>query len=630
MDEVASVLLLILYILFICHERKRFTVEIPLIVCIFLFYLCYSFYLAYNSPGAVVMDFLVQIRPFLTFFMVLQIAPFFSASQKKLLKRICLYIWPLFIPVGIYGFVNPSFFKSILEQEANYVSGIVCLSLVYLYCSNFTVKEGFTFLYMLTTGMMAMHSEFQGFYFLTIGILLYFQDVRVLKSRWKTGFALLIVFVLIVYILKSQVAGYLFPPDAGNGGPDFTARSILYCSAIEVLKDFIPFGSGLASFATELSGKYYSQIYVAYGLNAMEGFSPRNWLSVSGSYYPSLVQFGMSGILLYLFFWLHSASKMLVCFKRAEDLQWFVITLTTICFIFIANISDAFFSSNKGFFIMMFLGLLAGKYRKSVGKAVVNTGEESVETEEYRFVEKTVVPPEIPDLFRKIPDIPPVGKIEPVAVVNQPEYEEEEDEYDGDEDGEYDEDEAYGDGETDIPPVSPVGKVEPVAVVNQPEYEEEDDEYDGDEDGEYDEDEAYGDGETETSCPDEATEASALAISDMQQQEETEIIPETIGGNEDGENEPVKKEESDMAVSESNEEMLEIPLKDEDFKADFPTFEPLLDGADVESAQETTENRDIRKHSEPEKRNEEDYIREKPAATDEETNEDDVPIDYII
>ncbi|MDR2628025.1 MAG: O-antigen ligase domain-containing protein, partial [Dysgonamonadaceae bacterium] len=135
MDEVAGILLLVLYILVSCIERKRIAVAIPVILSISLFYLCYSFYLAYNSRSAATLDFLVQIKPYLAFFMVMQMAPSFSASQKKLLKRICLYIWPFFIPIGIYGLVNPSFFKTVMDQEANYVSGIVCLSLVYLYCS---------------------------------------------------------------------------------------------------------------------------------------------------------------------------------------------------------------------------------------------------------------------------------------------------------------------------------------------------------------------------------------------------------------------------------------------------------------------------------------------------------------
>ncbi|MDR2765254.1 MAG: hypothetical protein LBB90_09535 [Tannerella sp.] len=396
--------------------------------------------------------------------------------------------------------------------------------------------------------MIAIHARFYGFYFLTIGILMYFQDVRILKSGRRTGLAVLIVFALIVYILKSQIANYLFPPDAGYG-TDFMARSVLYRSAIDVLRDFIPFGSGFASFATEISGKYYSQIYAAYGLNAMEGFSLHNWLSVSSSYYPSLVQFGVVGILFYLFFWIHSAGKALVRFKREGDIQWFVITLIITGFIFIENISDAFFSSNKGFFMMMFLGLLAGKYK--------NTSQKSV-------VIEVVKDP-----------IPPVEESEPEKGREADEIREES---------------------------------EPTVIVDNPAYEENNDEYDTDDDDdeEYNEDEEYRDEETDTS------------------------YPEDIKHSENEDNEVIKKEEGDMNRSKPEEEIVETPLKDEDFNEDFPIFGPLLDDADAEWTQEITEeNRDIQKHSETEKQNE-DNIREKPTAKDEETNEDDAPIDYII
>ncbi|MDR1675511.1 MAG: hypothetical protein LBR86_03460 [Tannerella sp.] len=302
---------------------------------------------------------------------------------------------------------------------------------------------------------------------------------------------------------------------------------------MDVLKDFFPFGSGFASFATEMSGKYYSQIYTAYGLNGMEGFSPRNWLSMTGAYYPSLVQFGVTGILLYLSFWIRSAGRALVRFKREGDIRRFVIALTITGFVFIENLSDAFFSSNKGFFMMMFLGLLVGKYKTTTGEAPVNTGENPIATEEHRLVEETIVPPEAP-AFRELPDIPPVE-------ASKPEYEEDDDEYDNDD--EYDED---------------------------------------NEDSEYNED-----------------------------------------------NELVKREEGDMIQSEPSEKILDIPLKDEDFNDDFPIFEPLLDEADVEPAHEITENKDIQEDPEPEKRNE-DNIPEKPAAKDEETNEDEAPIDFII
>jgi hypothetical protein len=607
MDEAASVILLVFYILFACIERKRIAVEIPVIVCIFLFYLCHSFYLSYNSRSAIALDFLVQIRPYLTFFMVLQLAPSFSPSQKKLLKRICLCIWPFFIPIGLYGLVSPSFIKTVMEQESKYVSGIVCLSLVYLYCSHFTVKELFIFIFMLTTGMLAVHAKFYGFYFLTIGILICFQDARILKSGWRTGFAVLIVFAVLAYISKSQIASYLFPPEAGNSHSDFMARSILYRSGVDILKDFMPFGSGFASYATELSGKYYSQIYAAYGLNSVDGFSPQNWLSVSGSYYPSLVQFGVAGILLYLLFWTHTAGKTLLRFKREGDIRWFVIALTIISFIFIENLSDTFFSSNKGFFMMMFLGLLAGKYGKSADLAVVNAGEEPVATGKYGFVEGAIMPPETPDVFLKIPDIPPVEEDIPdngreigireetelIVIANEPEYEEEDE--DEDEDEEEDDDDY-------------------------------DDEYDDEEEEE--EEEESGDGETDASPSDRAIEELVPETPGMPQ-DEAAVIPEEIELSKDKDNEPVKIEEGDMISSELEDKIEEIPLKDEDVNDDFPIFEPLLDEADAELAPEATENKGIREHSTPERQNEDD-LREKPAAEDKETNEDDAPIDYII
>jgi hypothetical protein len=67
-----------------------------------------------------------------------------------------------------------------------------------------------------------------------------------------------------------------------------------------------------------------------------------------------------------LFFWVYILSKSLWQFKQDGDIQLFVILLILASFVFIENISDSFLTSNKGFFMMMFLGLLFGKRERLV------------------------------------------------------------------------------------------------------------------------------------------------------------------------------------------------------------------------------------------------------------------------
>jgi hypothetical protein len=612
MDGIASLLLLVLYLLFVFVGKKRMTVEIPVILSIALFYLFYSFYLSYNSQSAVVMDFMMQVRPYLAFFMISQMAPSFSDSQKQLLKRICLYIWPFFIPIGIYGLMNPSFFKTVMDQEANYVSGMVCLSLVYLYCSRFTVKELFTFIFMLTTGMIAIHAKFYGFYFLAIGILICFQHVHSLKNGWRTGIAVGIAVALIFYMSKSQIAYYLMPPGTGNAESGLAAQAVLYRSAVDILRDFVPFGSGFASFATPVSGEYYSQIYAAYGLNSIDGFSPRDWHSVSGAYYPSLVQFGIVGIVLYLFFWVYIASKALLRFRQEGDRQSFVMALIMIGFVFIENLSDSFFTSNKGFFMMIFLGLLAGKYKKSMATEVAVATfvvEAAVPVES-----EAVAPSEAPAVpLHGIPPVPPEKRDWPAEYA-----------------------EPVCNPEAAVPEVTvqEEEEIEPEIFIEEPE-EEAIDAYEEDEKEEHEDEEKAEDEKEDTAMihPEELEdilfEAPCVPLA------EEEVVPEETGRGEEAGHEVAGLEIKEAPVAESTfepeETVPDIPLMDEDFRDVFLTFEPLPDGADNERTDEWPGYKNSLADSIPEKQNE-DRFREKTAAMDEETDEetDEDRIEYAI
>ena len=365
MDEISGLVLLIFYGIYIfTTNNKKFNAGVLITLSIFIFYFCYSIYVSNNTNQAIILDFLIQIRPYLTFFIVSQIAPSFSDFQKLLLKRLCLIMWIFFIPIGIYGFVNPSFFYTVFEQPSNFIANIGCLSLVYLFCSDFSIRNRFIFTLMLATGLLATHTNFYSIFLLTCGILLYFHHPHIFKFNLRTGIAIAVITLLVIHISRVQISEYVLPSDVVSNEYNQNSRFHLYKTSIDILKDFFPLGSGLASFGTLASGLYYSKIYSRYGLTSIDGLSQQDWFSVSDSYYPSLAQFGIVGIILYLFFWGLILHKALTKFKEKGDMQLFVLVLILVSFVFIENISDSFFTSNKGYYMMMFLGVLFGKKKK--------------------------------------------------------------------------------------------------------------------------------------------------------------------------------------------------------------------------------------------------------------------------
>ena len=335
LDVVSGLMLIALYIVHIIGTKNRsFNIGFLAVMLVFLFFLNYSFYIANNSLNAIAVDFLTQLRPYVAFFIVLQMSPSFTEKQKATLKKICFYIWLFYIPIGLFATVNPSFLSTMMDKPSNYTACIACLAIVHLYCSEFTVKNKLTFVFMLAAGLITIYSRFYIFFLVVCGLLMFFHHIDVLKNKLKTGFALASVTILVVYFSRSEILNYLF--------------------SVGVT------GDGFASFTAQTSAGFFTQLNNS-GFNPINGFMHQEWFTGSSSYYPFLAQLGLIGIFLYLSFWIYIIATSIIQFKQKGDIQPFIIVLLLAVFIFLENISDAFFTSNKGYFVMMFIGLVMGK-----------------------------------------------------------------------------------------------------------------------------------------------------------------------------------------------------------------------------------------------------------------------------
>lgn len=80
-----------------------------------------------------------------------------------------------------------------------------------------------------------------------------------------------------------------------------SARLILTIAAPYITKDYLPFGTGWATFASAFSVEPYSPIYTMYGMNVVWGISPEYHPFVSDTFWPMiLVQSGVIGLLAYI------------------------------------------------------------------------------------------------------------------------------------------------------------------------------------------------------------------------------------------------------------------------------------------------------------------------------------------
>lgn len=92
------------------------------------------------------------------------------------------------------------------------------------------------------------------------------------------------------FLAMDQIQLYFF--DAAS------ARALLMQDGLDIALRFFPLGSGFATFATYMSGAYYSPLYFEYGLNTVWGLWPTNPCFVSDSFWPAVIaQFGILGLI---------------------------------------------------------------------------------------------------------------------------------------------------------------------------------------------------------------------------------------------------------------------------------------------------------------------------------------------
>ncbi|WP_300914921.1 hypothetical protein [Bacteroides acidifaciens] len=130
--------------------------------------------------------------------------------------------------------------------------------------------------------------------------------------------------------------------------------------------DYFPCGSGLGTFATDASGKYYSPLYYIYDLDKVYGLSPDNYGTdddfFSDTFYPVLIaEFGLLGIISFILFW---KARFKNISKESPGFKLFIFLLF---FVLIESIASPTFVTMTMIPIMLAIGMLSsGKVQEKV------------------------------------------------------------------------------------------------------------------------------------------------------------------------------------------------------------------------------------------------------------------------
>ncbi len=342
-DEFIAMLLFMYSVLFGGILKKK---EFLFFLSIVLFYIIYSKITSVNIFRAQLRDLISITKPFLCFYAAYYMKYTLTAEHKKILSRlswlfgVCLW--------GILPFIN-----SLYANTAAFYTPCVLCAATYLVFSRKEKRDWIIALFLLIPGLFTGRSKFYTEFILFVFIAFFWKKSIKISLKW----VLIAVSLVAVSILVSWTKFNLY---FISGVEEGVARSLLYVKSASVFMDYFPFGSGLGTFGTDASGKYYSPLYYIYDLNNVYGLSVDDYGTdnnfFSDTFYPVLIaEFGLVGIILFIAFWKCRFSNIS---KYGQSFKIFIFLLF---FVLVESIASPTFVTMTMIPIMLAIGMLSNE-----------------------------------------------------------------------------------------------------------------------------------------------------------------------------------------------------------------------------------------------------------------------------
>lgn len=363
-DEICALILLILFSYNVIKNpqweiNKAFLITIG----IFLFYLCYSLYIRSNVTSGIISDFIIQFKPYLAFWGTYSLMPKFDINKKKILRWIAVSCWVIQLTLAITEIFRHSTLADVMGHSTYFAAGVIATSICFLYTGDFSLKDKLLFLGMLSIGLISTRSKFYGLYAFSVFLILYFSKIKHFTLNFKNIMIIIGVVAIVIIVAWQKIHFYFYQTITNEVDKDMIARYVLYVTSPQIIIDYFPFGSGFATYGTFSSGVYYSHIYVDYGIDTVWGMSRDFYSYVADTFYPSLAQFGICGIFLYITFWMYIVKKAINFNRQYKQNKLLIIVLFIVTYFAIEGTSDSTFTTHRGIYMLMTLGLIMAEMK---------------------------------------------------------------------------------------------------------------------------------------------------------------------------------------------------------------------------------------------------------------------------
>ena len=307
------------------------------------FYVFYSLIRQVNVPGAVWIEFVQQIRPYSIIFCTWILNPQFTEKQKKWMLTAMiatLVSWIIYHPETTQSGVQAEF--PILGILA------ICTGMAYYLFTEETQKNKYIALAIVLTGMLAPKFKFMGEVVCFIALFFFIKERLNFKSG-KTVVVVTLIMIVVLIVTWTRFDAYY----VSGWKNEALARPMTYKTSLQVLWDYLPFGPGMGTFASWGAAEHYSPLYYQYHLNNIWGLQPNFNVFIADAFYPTLSQYGIVGVILFLIYW----KRRLIAFNEIEDMKYYRVALMAFFCLAIEQTADTSWLSGKGMGYCMLIGL---------------------------------------------------------------------------------------------------------------------------------------------------------------------------------------------------------------------------------------------------------------------------------
>lgn len=370
LDELVAVVLLLLAVADSIINRgawRRYRL-LWITLGIMLFYAVYSMTaVSYTTPMPIIIDILIESKPFIALFVMMTIRPRLTQTDMTILK--CIAVINVIICAAVLPL--PNRIVQTVFQHVSYGGIFIFLStLVFIGCSigrdgTVPAHSKVVIVILATLGLLCGRSKYYAEYVMTLFFLFAYRPGLIRRLTFKHMVMMTLVVALVVAVTWKKFSYYFLVGNTGATTFDPSviesfARPVLYATGFLILTDHFPFGTGLASFASYRSIEPYSGVYVEYGINNVYGLSPAFPSFVCDAYYPSLAQFGIVGI--GLFIWLMTwLIRNLGVLARNGRVALYSVGMLAMTFVLVESTAGTAMVNCGGVMAMLILGIVEGR-----------------------------------------------------------------------------------------------------------------------------------------------------------------------------------------------------------------------------------------------------------------------------